>query len=123
MSKIATILLQLHQQIELIYVPEGREESEAQSWRDFDRSWSKISSYFREEAERVLMVDHIPWDRKISSDFREEGEEASRVSKLSNLLTQLQQVTMFWRWVSKLYMLSYFVSTEERNGFGFAKVA
>ena len=68
MSKIATTLLQLHQRIALIYVAEGREASEAQSWRDFDRSCSKMSSYFREEAE-ALGIDQNLWGHKSLSNL------------------------------------------------------
>lgn len=73
MSKVATKLLQLHQRISLIYVVEGRDASEVQSWRDFDRSCSKMSSYFREEAE-ALGIDQNLWGHK----------------SLSNLLTLLK---------------------------------
>ncbi len=74
MSKIATTLLHLHQQIAQIYVVKGREESESRSCRDFDRSCSKMSSYFEEEAEAFGIL------------------YASRSSKLSNLLIQLQDL-------------------------------
>ena len=74
MSKIATTLLHLHQQIAQIYVVKGREESESRSCRDFDRSCSKMSSYFEEETEAFGIL------------------YASRSSKLSNLLIQLQDL-------------------------------
>ena len=62
------IFWQLHQRIALIYVAEGREASEAQSWRDFERFCSKISSYVHEEAQ-ALGIDQIPWDRKPLSNY------------------------------------------------------
>ena len=74
MSKIATTLMQLHQQIAQIYVVQGRDKMEARSWRDFDRSFAKIHSYFPEEAEAFVFPDE------------------SMSSKLSNLLTQLQDL-------------------------------
>lgn len=62
-SKIATILLQLYQQIALIYVSKGREKSEARSWRSFERYCSKIPEKF-----------------------------PRATTELSNLLTQLQDL-------------------------------
>ena len=69
MSQIAALVQQLHPHLDLWYTQEGREFSDGNIWRAFDTSCSKIPE-----------------------NFPNETEKTKRVSKLSNLLTQLQDL-------------------------------
>jgi hypothetical protein len=69
MSQIAALVQQLHPHLDLWYTQEGLPSSDGNIWRAFDTSCSKIPNYFPEETGK-----------------------AKRVSKLSNLLTQLQDL-------------------------------
>lgn len=69
MSKIAALVQKLHPHLDLWYTQDGLDSSYGDIWCAFDTSCSKIPE-----------------------NFPEETGKAKRVSKLSNLLTQLQDL-------------------------------